>query len=124
MTSADERAERGRDLAERYFGPGVPDEWRSVSPDLAALTESFAFGDLWSRPGLPLRDRSLIAIAVLVSLRAERQLAWHVRGGLRAGLTPDEIREAVMAVSGLAGFPAAWNGLRVVEGVLGETDGS
>lgn len=124
MRSADARAERGRELAERYFGPGVPDEWRSVSPDLAAMTESFAFGDLWRRPGLPLRDRSLIAIAVLASLRAGHQLAWHVRGGLRAGLGRGEIREAVMAVSGLAGFPAASNGIRVVESVLAESDGS
>lgn len=125
MTGDDARR-RGADLARRYFGEGVPEEWAGVSPDLAAMTESFAFGDLWSRPGLPLRDRSLIAIAVLAALRAEHQLGWHVRGGLRAGLSPDEIREAVMAVSGLAGFPAAWTGIRVVEAVLagdGDRDG-
>jgi 4-carboxymuconolactone decarboxylase len=114
----DPRLAAGRDLARRYFGDDVPERWGGVSPDLADLTARFAFGDLWSRPGLALRDRSLIAIVVLTALRAHPQLEWHVRGGLRAGLSPAEIREAIMAVSGLAGFPAAWAALEVAQGVL------
>ena len=117
-SEADDRLAAGRELARRYFGEDVPERWAELSPDLADLTARFAFGDLWARPGLPLRDRSLIAIAVLATLRAHPQLEWHVRGGLRAGLTPDEIREAIMGVSGLAGFPAAWSALEVAEGVL------
>jgi len=109
---------RGADLARRYLGDEVPGEWESVNPDLARMTEEFAFGDLWSRPGLPLRDRSLIALVVTTALGATDPLAWHVRGALRAGLRPDEIREALIAVSGLAGFPAAWTGLRVAEPIL------
>ena len=114
----DRRLEAGRELARRYFGADVPDRWAEVSPDFADLTARFAFGDLWARPGLPLRDRSLIAIVVLTALRAHPQLEWHVRGGLRSGLSPDEIREAVMSVSGLAGFPASWSALEVVERIL------
>lgn len=117
---SDDRQIRGRELAERYFGSGVPDEWREVSPDLAELTEGFAFGDLWSRPGLGLRDRALIAVAVTAAIRAEPQLAWHIRGAQRVGVTPDEIREAIIAITGFAGFPASWNGLRVAEAVIAE----
>jgi len=117
---ADDRLDAGRELARRYFGDDVPGRWAEVSGDLADITARFAFGDLWARPGLPLRDRSMIAIAVLTALRAHPQLEWHVRGGLRAGLAPDEIREAIIAVSGLAGFPAAWSALEVAEGVLAQ----
>ncbi|HWH15968.1 MAG TPA: carboxymuconolactone decarboxylase family protein [Miltoncostaeaceae bacterium] len=117
MADADARG-RGAELARRYLGEGVPEEWAAVDPDLARMTEEFAFGDIWSRPGLPLRDRSLIAIVVTTALKAEHPLAWHVRGGLRAGLSPAEIREAIIAVAGLAGFPAAWTGLRVAAPLL------
>ncbi len=116
----DPRLEAGRELARRYFGEGVPERWAEVSPDLADLTAVYAFADLWSRPALPLRDRSLIAIVVLTALRAHPQLEWHVRGALRVGLSPEEIREAIISVSGLAGFPASWSALEVAEGVLRE----
>jgi 4-carboxymuconolactone decarboxylase len=122
-SDADDRLAAGRELARRYFGDDVPERWAELSPDLADLTVRFAFGDLWARPGLALRDRSLIAIAVLAALRAHAQLEWHVRGGLRAGLAPDEIREAIMGVSGLAGFPAAWSALEVAEAVLADDRG-
>jgi 4-carboxymuconolactone decarboxylase len=118
----DARLEAGRDLARRHLGEGVIDRWREVSPDLEEITSRFAFGDLWARPGLSRRDRSLIAVVITATLRAHPQLLWHVRGGLGAGLTPDEIREALIAVSGLAGFPAAWSSLEVAEPVLREAE--
>ena len=120
----DPRLEAGRDLARRYFDPEVVAGWEALSPDLEELTSGFAFGDLWSRPGLSLRDRALIAIVVTATLRAHPQLAWHVRGGLGAGLTGEEVREALIAVSGLAGFPAAWSALDVAEPILREHGGA
>jgi 4-carboxymuconolactone decarboxylase len=119
----DPRLEAGRALARRYFGDDVPERWAEVSPDLADITAVFAFADLWARPGLPLRDRSLIAVAVLTALRAHPQLEWHVRGALRVGLSAEEIREAIISVSGLAGFPASWAALEVAERVLAEPPG-
>ena len=116
----DDRPERGRERARRHLGDGVIDRWRELSPDLEELTSGFGFGDLWSRPGLARRDRSIVAMAITATLRAHTQLEWHVRGALGAGVTPDEVREVLIAVSGLAGFPAAWSALEAAEPILAE----
>jgi 4-carboxymuconolactone decarboxylase len=116
--SDSERQLFGRELARRYFGDDVPDEWREISEDLAELTESAAFGAIWTRPGLELRDRALLAVGMTAALGALSQLEWHTRGALRSGVTPTEIREAVIQAVGFAGFPAAWNAMRTVKPIL------
>src|SRR5262245_15405483 len=118
--AGDERLERGRALARLHLGEGVVERWRALSPDLEELTSGFGFGDLWSRPGLGRRDRSLVAMAITATLRAHTQLEWHVRGALGAGVTADEVREVLIAVAGLAGFPAAWSALEAAEPILAE----
>jgi 4-carboxymuconolactone decarboxylase len=122
--TGDERLDRGRELAEMHLGEGVIERWRAVSPDMEELTSAFGFADLWGRPGLSRRDRSIVAMAITATLRAEPQLGWHVRGALGAGVTPDEVREVLIAVSGLAGFPAAWTALEVATPILDEFEGS
>jgi len=117
--TGDERLDRGRELARLHLGKGVVERWRAVSPDMEELSAS-AFADLWSRPGLSRRDRSIVAMAITATLRAESQLGWHVRGALGAGVTPDEVREVLIAVSGLAGGPAAWTALEVAKPILDE----
>ena len=64
--------------------------------------------------------RAVVAMAVTATLRAQQQLGWHVRGALRAGVTPDEVREVLIAVAGLAGFPAAWTAMEVAQPILAE----
>jgi 4-carboxymuconolactone decarboxylase len=118
----DERLERGRRLAQTHLGEGVTERWRAISPDLEELTSAFGFADLWGRPGLSRRDRSIVAMAITATLRAGPQLGWHVRGALGSGVTPDEVREVLIAVSGLAGFPAAWTALEVAEPILAEQE--
>jgi 4-carboxymuconolactone decarboxylase len=118
----DETVARGQELARAYFGGDVPAEWEELNPDLARMTAAFAFGELWSRDALPVRDRAMIALAITATLRAHGQLEWHVRGALRAGLSAEEIRETLISVAGLAGFPAAWSALAVAEPVLVEAD--
>jgi 4-carboxymuconolactone decarboxylase len=118
--TGDERLDRGRELAELHLGEGVIERWRAVSPDMEELTSAFGFADLWGRPGLSRRDRSIVAMAITATLRAEPQLGWHVRGALGAGVTPDEVREVLIAVSGLAGFPASWTALEVAKPILDE----
>lgn len=120
--AGDDRLERGRELARLHLGDDVIDRWREVSADMEELTSAFAFADLWSRPGLGRRDRSIVAMAVTATLRAHSQLGWHVRGALGAGVTPDEVREVLIAVAGLAGFPAAWSALEVAEPILAEAE--
>jgi 4-carboxymuconolactone decarboxylase len=119
----DERLERGRELARQYMGDETIARWRATSPDLEELTSAFGFADVWSRPALGMRDRAMIAVAITATLRAHPQLAWHARGALGAGLSPDELRETVITVAGLAGFPAAWSAMEIVEDVLAEGGG-
>jgi 4-carboxymuconolactone decarboxylase len=118
--TGDDRLDRGRELAELHLGEGVVERWRAVSPDMEELTSAFGFADLWGRPGLSRRDRSIVAMAITATLRAEPQLGWHIRGALGAGVTPDEVREVLIAVSGLAGFPASWTALEVAKPILDE----
>ena len=79
-----------------------------------------AWGEVWTRPGLDRRMRSAITLAVLMTLRAEEEIAMHVRAALRNGLTPAEISEILLQVAVYAGVPAANRALKIAQGVLGE----
>jgi 4-carboxymuconolactone decarboxylase len=66
-----------------------------------------AWGEIWTRPGLDRRSRSLITLAALVALRAEGEIAMHVRAARRNGLSTDEIKEVILHMAIYAGVPAA-----------------
>ena len=84
------------------------------------LTEN-AWGSLWARDDrLDRRTRSCITIAVLTALRAEEELAMHIRAGLRNELTPEEIVEVIMHTAAYAGIPAANSGIRIAKDVFGQ----
>lgn len=117
--SDDERLARGRAAADAHLGEGATAGWRERSPAMEELTSGF-FGEVWGRPGLGRRERAIVAMAATATLRAGPQLAWHIRGALRAGVTPDEVREVMMAVTGFAGFPAGWQATEVAEEVIAE----
>jgi 4-carboxymuconolactone decarboxylase len=71
------------------------------------LITRYAWGAVWSRPGIDRRMRSAVTLAALVTLRAENELGMHVRAALRNGLTADEIREVILHTAVYAGVPAA-----------------
>ena len=77
-----------------------------------------AWGQVWSRPGLDRRTRSMLTLALLTALRCEEELAMHVRAALRNGLTPDEIREVLLHPAVSAGVPAANRAFAVADQVL------
>jgi alkylhydroperoxidase/carboxymuconolactone decarboxylase family protein YurZ len=77
------------------------------------------FGDVWARPGLAVRDRSLITVAMLASLGHTEELRAHLAGALNVGIARDELVEVLMQVSVYAGVPAAVAALRVAAEVLG-----
>lgn len=79
-----------------------------------------AWGDVWARPGLARRERSLVTLAALVAMGAEQELAMHVRAAIRNGLTPDEIGETILHTALYAGLPAANAAFRTAERVLVE----
>lgn len=83
----------------------------------------YAWGEVWTRPGLSQRDRSLITLAVLTALGAEHELAMHVAGALRNGATPGEIREVLLHTAVYAGLPRANRAFAIADDVL-HHDGS
>jgi 4-carboxymuconolactone decarboxylase len=78
----------------------------------------YAWGGVWSRPGLDRRTRSAITLAVLMTLRAEEEIAMHVRAALRNGLTPDEIGEVLLHTALYAGLPRANRAFALARDVL------
>jgi 4-carboxymuconolactone decarboxylase len=80
----------------------------------------YAWGAVWSRPGIDRRMRSAITLTALVSLRAENELGMHIRAALTNGLTPEEIREVILHTAVYAGVPAANSAFAVAKQVLSE----
>ena len=81
-----------------------------------------AWGSVWTRDGLDRRTRSCITLAVLTALGHHEELALHVRGALRNGLTADEIGEVLLHGAIYAGVPAANTAFAVAQRVLAEAD--
>jgi 4-carboxymuconolactone decarboxylase len=83
----------------------------------------YAWGEVWTREGLDRRTRSAITLAILTTLRAEEEIAMHVRAALRNGLTPEEIREVLLHTAVYAGVPAANTAFAIAQRVLEEDAG-
>lgn len=109
----DARRAAGLAVLERLFG-GEPTP-SAVSAELMRLSTAHLFGEVWTRPGLSLRDRELVTLSVIATLGRERQLRLHLRGALNAGLTRDEIVEALMHLAYYAGFPAGFTALTIAK---------
>ena len=77
------------------------------APAFARYTEDVLFGDVWQRPGLSPRDRSLITVAALVALNRVGQLPFHLQRAVDNGLSPDELAEAITHLAFYAGWPCA-----------------
>jgi 4-carboxymuconolactone decarboxylase len=77
-----------------------------------------AWGDVWTRPGLTLQTRHLLTIVMLATLNRQEELAMHLEATQNTGVTPEEVREALMHVAVYAGVPAAHAALKVAKRVL------
>lgn len=113
-TTTDEhtRYERGRGRLAQVDGSAGEQVVDSLG-DLGRLIVEFAFGDVYGRPGLSLRDRELITVAMLAAMGAcEPQLDVHLAGARNVGISVEELREVVIHVAPYAGFPAAINAMR------------
>ena len=84
----------------------------------------YAWGDVWSRPGLDRRERSIATLAALVALGAEHELAMHVRAAVRNGLTPDEIAEIFLHTALHAGLPRANRAIAIAKQALDQPEAS
>ncbi|HEV2262589.1 MAG TPA: carboxymuconolactone decarboxylase family protein [Candidatus Rubrimentiphilum sp.] len=117
-----DRYERGEKLLREVDGDRVADnliaDYKDLAPDFSRYLIEFAFGEIYARKG-DLKQRELIAIASLATMGGcDKQLATHVRGALRVGLSESEIVEAVMTLIPYIGFPKALNAIAIVKRVL------
>jgi 4-carboxymuconolactone decarboxylase len=90
-----------------------------LAPDFYRYVAETAFGMIWSRPGLALRDRSLVTVAQLAALGKTEELKAHLRGALNLGITREELVEVLMQTAVYAGVPAANDALKAAAEVLG-----
>jgi 4-carboxymuconolactone decarboxylase len=88
--------------------------------DFQDLITRYAWGEIWSRPGLDRRTRSAITVTALVALNRPEELAMHLRGALRNGLTPDELKEILLQSAVYCGVPAANSAFAIAQQVLEE----
>jgi len=120
----DERYDAGMRVRREVLGDDHVDRAIAATTELDADFQRYitraAWGELWTRDDrLDRRTRSCITIALLTALRAEHELAMHIRAGLRNGLTPDEITEVILHTSAYAGIPASNTAMAVAKEVLG-----
>lgn len=105
----------GADYVERALA-GADDFTRP----LQEFVTRHAWGDIWNRPGLGRRERSLVNLALLTALNRPHELSLHVRGALRNGVTVDEIREVLLHAAVYCGVPASMDAFRVARQALDE----
>lgn len=105
-------------MGEQYVARALTGAENTDSAALQDFVTDTVWGGVWTRPGLDRRSRSLLNLGILIALRAHEELAGHVRGALRNGLTRTEITETVIHTAGYCGAPAALAAMRVVQKVL------
>jgi 4-carboxymuconolactone decarboxylase len=93
-----------------------------VTADFQDFITRYAWGEIWSRPGLSRAERSMITLTALVVLRQEEELGMHLRAALRNGLTPAQISEVLLHAAVYAGVPAANRAFAIAARVLAEAD--
>ena len=120
------RFAQGSDLLSRIDGEGgtsVIESLADIAPDVGRYIVEFAFGDIYARPALSLRDRELATIVSLCTQgAADPQLRVHIRGALNVGLTRSEVVEAFIQCVPYTGFPRVLNAINVAREVFGEDD--
>jgi 4-carboxymuconolactone decarboxylase len=119
-----EQHEQGMKVRREVLGDehvdGAIERTTPFTADFQDLITRYAWGEIWSRPGLDRRTRSCITLTALVALGREEELAMHVRAALRVGLTPDEIKEVLLHSAIYCGVPAANGAFAVAQRVLDE----
>jgi 4-carboxymuconolactone decarboxylase len=120
----DEQYQRGIEQFTQMVGEtqieSLRERFRQVSPEFERAVMSIIGGEIWSRPGLDLRTRSLVSVAVLAAQGRVNALELNLRMALNNGATESELVEAFFQVAIYAGFAAAWDGLEVLHKIRTE----
>jgi 4-carboxymuconolactone decarboxylase len=119
-----ERARRGMTVRREVLGDEHVDRAVAATTPFTEpfqdLITRYAWGDIWSRPGLSRAERSFVTLAVLAALQHEDELAMHVKAARRNGLTAEQIQEVLLQVAVYAGVPIANRAFPIAQRALGE----
>ena len=120
----DKRYERGLAIRKEVLGEAHVERSLAAVSDFSRPVQEFVtsacWGDIWSRPGLDRRTRSLLNLVMLTALGRNHELGVHVKGAITNGATEQEIQEALLQAAVYCGVPAALESFRVAERVLEE----
>jgi 4-carboxymuconolactone decarboxylase len=123
---SNEKFERGLALRKQVLGADYVEKSMasadSFSMPMQELSTEYCWGHVWTRPGLALRDRSLINIAMISALNRPHELKLHVKAALNNGLSRDEIREVILQVAVYCGVPAGIDSTRIAREAFAELD--
>jgi 4-carboxymuconolactone decarboxylase len=123
---SNEKFEKGLALRKQVLGAEYVEKSMagadSFSMPMQELSTEYCWGHVWTRPGLALRDRSLINIAMISALNRPHELKLHVKAALNNGLSRDEIREVILQVAVYCGVPAGIDSTRIAREAFAELD--
>jgi 4-carboxymuconolactone decarboxylase len=122
MSDNKEAFDRGLDLRREMFGPAGSDKALEAASDfsrpLQEMVTRFCFGEVWQRPGLDRKTRSMLTLAMLISNGRFAQFAGHVKGAVANGVTKEELRELILHSQLYCGIPAAVEATAICEATL------
>ena len=103
--------------------PNPRDNIRNFIPKLIEMTDDVVYGDVWERPGLSKRDRSLLVVSALIAMGRERQMVGHFNRALDNGLTVEEIKEIITHLALYSGWPTAMTAAAIFKEVVEKREG-
>jgi 4-carboxymuconolactone decarboxylase len=120
-----QRYEQGLKVRREVLGDSHVDKSlqnkNAFNEDFQELITRYAWGEIWSRPGLPRKTRSMITLAMMVALNRADEFRLHIRAALNNGLTPDEIKEVLLQTAIYCGVPAANTAFHIAKEILEES---
>ena len=114
------RTEKGITVIQKLFGKGATPT--KMPQAFAEITIEHLFGNVWSRPGLELTERSLITLSALIVLGRENELRIHLRGARNLGISREKIEEVMIHLAHYGGWPVAVSGFRALDEVWAAMD--
>lgn len=118
MANAQSETPAASDTAQAQQRSRAQQLYGDIAPKMAELTDEVLYADIWERPGLSKRDRSLATITALIALNRPDQLRSHITIGLRNGLTEEEIIETITHMAFYSGWPSAVSSLAIAKEVF------
>jgi 4-carboxymuconolactone decarboxylase len=119
-----DRRETGRTILREAIGAEYFDKreasTNAFNADARRLSEEYCFGEIWDRPGLERKTRSLLCVAMMIALNRQTELRIHIGSAVNNGATPQEIKEVMLQSIIYCGLPAGLEGMRAAEEILTE----